>query len=125
MEVTLTVAQVQRYEVVLAAIEGRMTNAETASALGRSIRQVQRLKRQVEASGVRGVIHGNQGREPPNKTPPAVHESVTELAMGELAEYNYAHRLYHWADDRNVPADNNLAEQDLRPLVIARKISFG
>jgi len=36
-----------------------------------------------------------------------------------------ANRLYHWADDRNVPADNNLAERELRPLVIARKISFG
>jgi hypothetical protein len=36
-----------------------------------------------------------------------------------------AHRLYHWADDRKVPADNNLAERELRPLVIARKISFG
>jgi len=34
-------------------------------------------------------------------------------------------RLYHWADDRSVPADNNLAERELRPLVIARKISFG
>jgi len=58
--------------------------AEAASALGRSIRQVQRLKRQVEASGVRGVIHGDQGREPLNKTPPAVRESVIGLAMGEL-----------------------------------------
>ena len=36
-----------------------------------------------------------------------------------------AHRLYHWADDRRVPADNNLAERNLRPLVIARKISLG
>lgn len=36
-----------------------------------------------------------------------------------------AERLYHWADDRKVPADNNLAERELRPLVIARKISFG
>ena len=36
-----------------------------------------------------------------------------------------ADRLYHWADDRNIPADNNLAERELRPLVIARKISFG
>ena len=27
--------------------------------------------------------------------------------------------------DHNVPADNNLAERQLRPLVIARKISFG
>jgi len=36
-----------------------------------------------------------------------------------------ADRLYHWAEDRNTPADNNLAERELRPLVIARKISFG
>lgn len=34
-------------------------------------------------------------------------------------------RLYHWVEDRNVPADNNLAERDLRPTVIARKTSFG
>jgi len=36
-----------------------------------------------------------------------------------------AERLYRWADDRNIPADNNRAERDLRLLVIARKISFG
>jgi transposase len=34
-------------------------------------------------------------------------------------------RMYHWAEDRRVPADNNLAERDLRPTVIARKTSFG
>jgi transposase len=34
-------------------------------------------------------------------------------------------QLYHWADDPAVPADNNRAERELRPLVIARKISFG
>jgi transposase len=36
-----------------------------------------------------------------------------------------ADRLYHWAEDRRIPADNNRAERELRPLVIARKISFG
>jgi transposase len=36
-----------------------------------------------------------------------------------------ADRMYHWANDRSIPADNNLAERQLRPLVIARKISFG
>jgi transposase len=34
-------------------------------------------------------------------------------------------RLYHWADRRDVPADNNFAERELRPLVMARKVSFG
>lgn len=35
------------------------------------------------------------------------------------------HRLYHWVKDRAVPADNNRAERELRPTVIARKVSFG
>ena len=34
-------------------------------------------------------------------------------------------RLYHWAKSRDVPADNNRAERELRPTVIARKVSFG
>jgi transposase len=34
-------------------------------------------------------------------------------------------RPYHWVRSRDVPADNNLAERDLRPSVIARKVSFG
>jgi len=35
------------------------------------------------------------------------------------------HRLYHWVKDRDIPADNNRAERELRPTVIARKVSFG
>jgi hypothetical protein len=36
-----------------------------------------------------------------------------------------AERMYQWAEDRRVPADNNRAERELRPTVIARKVSFG
>jgi len=36
-----------------------------------------------------------------------------------------ADRLYHWAKDPCVPAENNFAERELRPLVVARKVSFG
>ena len=36
-----------------------------------------------------------------------------------------AARLYHWAKNSAIPAENNRAERELRPLVIARKISFG
>lgn len=34
-------------------------------------------------------------------------------------------KLFRWVKDRRIPADNNLAERDLRPTVIARKVSFG
>jgi transposase len=38
---------------------------------------------------------------------------------------DHGDRLFHWVTDRRVPADNNRAERDLRPTVIARKVSFG
>lgn len=53
---------------------------------------------------------------------PAVHLGIRHIQ--DIFTEN-AHRLYLWADDRRVPADNNLAERDLRPTVIARKVSFG
>lgn len=53
---------------------------------------------------------------------PAQHGAIRNIQR--IFQHNEA-RLYHWADDRRVPAENNLAERDLRPTVIARKVSFG
>ncbi len=53
---------------------------------------------------------------------PAQHGAIRNIQR--IFQHNQA-RLYHWADDRRVPAENNLAERDLRPTVIARKVSFG
>jgi hypothetical protein len=36
-----------------------------------------------------------------------------------------ADRLYHWAHDRMVPAENNYSERETRGAVSARKISYG
>jgi len=53
---------------------------------------------------------------------PARHPAIQNIQ--DVFRQN-TRRLYHWARDRTIPADNNLAERDLRPLVIARKVSFG
>jgi transposase len=53
---------------------------------------------------------------------PAHHQGIRSIQ--DIFRQN-DDRLYRWADDRAVPADNNLAERDLRPSVIARKVSFG
>lgn len=53
---------------------------------------------------------------------PAQHLGIRRIQ--DIFRANEA-RLFHWADSREIPADNNLAERDLRPSVIARKISFG
>jgi hypothetical protein len=53
---------------------------------------------------------------------PARHQGIRRIQ--DIFREN-EHRLFHWSENRAVPADNNLAERDLRPSVIARKVSFG
>jgi len=53
---------------------------------------------------------------------PAQHPAIQKI---QNLFREQSHRLYHWVADRAVPADNNRAERELRPLVIARKVSFG
>jgi transposase len=53
---------------------------------------------------------------------PALHQGIRRIQ--DIFRQN-EQRLYRWAQDRAIPADNNLAERDLRPSVIARKVSFG
>jgi len=56
-----------------------------------------------------------------------VHAPAQHLAIRRIQEifHDHADRMYRWTQDRRIPADNNLAERDLRPTVIARKVSFG
>ena len=53
---------------------------------------------------------------------PARHPSVQHVQS--IFREN-AHRLWHWAEDPRVPAENNAAERAVRPLAIARKVSHG
>jgi transposase len=57
----------------------------------------------------------------------AVHAPARHLGIRHVQDLfrDNAPRLYHWAQDRQIPAENNLAERDLRPTVITRKVSFG
>jgi transposase len=53
---------------------------------------------------------------------PAQHPGIQRI---QNIFREHSQRLYHWARDPNIPADNNRSERELRPLVIARKVSFG
>ena len=53
---------------------------------------------------------------------PAVHPAIQTYQ--DIFRDN-KDRMYHWVKDRCIPAHNNRAERELRPTVIARKVSFG
>jgi len=57
----------------------------------------------------------------------ASHKGSHHLAVKRWQDFfvEKADHLYHWVDDRTVPCENNRAERELRPTVIARKVSHG
>jgi len=84
------------------------------------------------AMGLRGLglsaqQYRKQAKQLRQKLKHAMNSPARHLgarAYQDLFRQN-AKRLYRWADDPAIPAENNLAERELRPLVVARKISFG
>jgi transposase len=92
------------------ALAQQLTNAMSLRTLDITDRQFKRQAAKIKNEIIN--ITNSQARHP-------AIQKVQDI-FREKAE-----RLYHWAGDRTIPADNNLAERELRPLVIARKISFG
>ncbi|MGH7326111.1 MAG: helix-turn-helix domain-containing protein [Candidatus Rokuibacteriota bacterium] len=68
--------ELHRPGLLKAAITGRLTNAQVATALRITVRQVRRLKRRFEAGGAPALCHRSRGRPSPRQLPAAVREHV-------------------------------------------------
>ena len=53
---------------------GEVTVGEVAARLGRSRRQMQRMRKRVAGTGATGLVHGNAGRCPKHRTSREVRE---------------------------------------------------
>ena len=114
-ECTLTVSQSQKYQVLQAALDGHVTNAQAAGALGKSRRQVQRLKAKVRSLGPPGVRHGNAGRPPHNKLPPDLRQKILGLAASTYADYNFSHLADVLPEDHGIVVSDETLRRLLRP----------
>lgn len=100
-------AEVHAFSQALAPLLGEAMGLRAASITRASFqRQARRVKQRI----LQVVQH------------PAQHPGIQRIQ--DIFRV-HASRLYHWTTDRRIPAENNLAERDLRPSVIARKVSFG
>jgi len=74
-----------------AALAGRITNAEGATAAGLSIRQFQRLKQRFRTGGVGSVPHRLRGRPSHRGLAPALVARVATLMRTTYARFNDVH----------------------------------
>ncbi len=79
--------QLQRIVVIENAVAGRVSVREAAETLGRSARQVKRLKQVFDRPDPSWVLHGNQGRAPANRMPEQLRQRVVH-ASGNSSGYS-------------------------------------
>ena len=106
--------QLQRIVVIENAVAGRVSVAEAAEALGRSERQVKRLKQVFDCSEPRWVLHGNQNRVPANRTPEELRGRIVELARGKYAGFNDTHLCEKLAREETIAVSRSTLRRILR-----------
>ena len=72
---------------------GDITRKEAADLLSISQRQVTRKSSRVAMHGVKGIIHGNTGKKPVNKTPDDLKSAAVEAYRTTYANFNMVHAL--------------------------------
>ncbi len=83
--------EVPRAGLLKAALVGRITTQQAATALHLSVRQVHRLKRRFHAEGARGLVHRGRGRTSPRRLPQAVRERAAALLQTTYQGFNDCH----------------------------------
>ncbi len=87
----LTMREKQRIEAMQALMDSRLSVAQTAQVLGLGERQVWRLLARAREDGLAGLLHGNRGREPANKSDEQLWRRVLKLAAEKYKDVNDRH----------------------------------
>ena len=94
----------------VATLAPQLTQAMQLRQQGLKLKEFHHQGRQIKAAIIQSV------------QAPARHPGIQKIQ--NIFRENEG-KLYQWTRHPDIPAENNRAERELRPLVIARKISFG
>lgn len=90
-ELIVSQRELHRMHVVRLTLEGRESVGRGAKFLGISARQMKRLRQKMREKGVKGLVHGNRGRRPWNRTVPEAVKRVLQWARGRYQGLNDTH----------------------------------
>lgn len=82
----------QQQLLILNALErGELLMAQAAELLGRSVRQVRRVRAAYRRRGAQALVHGNRDRPSPRRVADATRDRVIDLARTTYAAVNHKH----------------------------------
>lgn len=95
-------AEQERAMICTAVLSGEVTRQEAAAWVGRSERQVRRMRAAFRAEGPGGLVHGNRGRSPAGTLSGELREQIVRLAEGRYAGVNDTHLSELLAQDEGI-----------------------
>jgi transposase len=81
---------------------GKITLGEAAKKIGVSYRQAKRIRRALRIKGVKGIIHGNTGRIPWNRTADCIRQRVIEFSRELYRDFNDMHFTEKLSEDQKI-----------------------
>jgi len=79
------------YRLCQEVINGKLSIKELSILIQKSYRQTQRILAKVESRGMLGVLHGNHGKTPHNKTSEVIEEDIRTLLKHDYYDFNLTH----------------------------------
>ena len=80
-----------RLRVLGGVLEGQLALQDAASSLGVSPRHARRLVKRLREQGPGGLVHGNRGRAPSNRTPDELRDQILAWVEDRYAGFNDTH----------------------------------
>ena len=117
-KVVLTMREEERYRVIKAVVNGKISIQRAAVRLKRSERTIYRLIQLYKHQGKDGFIHGNAGREPANKRNAQLERQIIHLYTNKYAGFNIAHFHEFLTTDEQI----TISESSLRLLFRKKQI---
>jgi len=110
----LTMKENKRLQVVQEVVAQERTVGEAARVLCVSERHVYRIVDRVRTGGALGVIHGNRGRAPVNKTPAELTARIIHLRSTHYTGFNDRHFRDELEDEEGVTIGRETLRKILR-----------
>lgn len=118
-ELRVSQRELHRIHVVRLTIEGRESVGRGAKLLGICARQMKRLRRKMKERGVKGLLHGNRGKQPWNKTASEKIAKVIKLAQGRYQGLNDTHLTEKLQEKEKITISRPAVRRFLRQAGIA------
>lgn len=97
--------EVKKYDIIKKLINKEINGTEAAKTLNLTTRHIRRLKQKVGKKGIKGLIHGNRGKESNRKIPNKEKERIKKLLHSKYSDFGPTFASEKLEENHNIKRD--------------------